>query len=428
MILSGELRRVQIMPLPGSDEAIVEAGGGCYLGRNPMDPDSTLDNSLNAQLDAQGYALPVLGGMSHQSVAGFLLSGSAGGSLRHGFADVVEEITLVDGLGRTHVLRRGEESFNAAAVSLGLFGVVIKVKLRVGKHYHVSGSERVVALEDSCLVPDSSGGSRRYEQLEAALGQDYFHLNWFPQKYVQRVMQWQGQRDMVGPPVQEYKHALSEPLLNHLAAAALFAANTALAVDPESDSVHRLVGNLLSRFVEIGDKPFKDIWHKTLPVDDQAMIDTLIKTDFTEIWIPVGQLDQAMDALHALYADSQEAAGNFACEIYGATASPYWLSPSHAGPVVRIDPYWWNHNPFGSPEKYFTLFWEQLLPIESARLHWGKFLPKPGQRLGSITFNREWIEAAYPRFLDWLALREEFDPKQTFVTRYWRDLLGIPRP
>jgi len=191
--------------------------------------------------------------------------------------------------------------------------------------------------------------------------------------------------------------------------------------------VQRVVGNLLSRFVEIEEKPFKDIWYKTLPVDDQAMIDTLIKTDFTEIWIPMEHLDEAIDVLHNLYEDSQEAAGNFACEIYGAAESPYWLSPAHEGPVVRIDPYWWAHNPFGSPEKYFTHFWERLLQVQGARLHWGKYLPKPGQRLGGITFDQDWIKDSYPRFRDWLTLRDAFDPKQTLVTRYWRDVLVIPR-
>src|SRR6185503_18175277 len=87
MILSNQLRRVEVTPIPGGAEANVEVGGGCYLGHNPMDPESSLANSLNAQLDASGFALPVLGGMSHQSTAGFLLTGSAGGSLRFGFAD-----------------------------------------------------------------------------------------------------------------------------------------------------------------------------------------------------------------------------------------------------------------------------------------------------------------------------------------------------
>ena len=64
-----------------------------------MDKASTLENSLNYQLDEKGYALPVLGGMSHQSIAGFLLTGSASGSYTHGFADAVEQIDLVNGQG-----------------------------------------------------------------------------------------------------------------------------------------------------------------------------------------------------------------------------------------------------------------------------------------------------------------------------------------
>ena len=124
--------------------------------------------------------------------------------------------------------------------------------------------------------------------------------------------------------------------------------------------MHRLVGELLRRFVSIEEKPFKDLWYKTLLVDDQADIDNLLKTHFTEIWLPLEQLDRALDILHELY-DDQKVAGNFACEIYGAAASPYW----------------WAHNTFGTPSRYFTAFWNWLLGLEGARLRHTTVLGSP---------------------------------------------------
>src|SRR5258706_656356 len=79
----------------------VTVQAGCHLGRDPRDPTrtSTWENSLLAQLESRGWALPDLGGGSHQTVSGFLMTGSCGGTVIHAIEDAVVGWRIVDGTG-----------------------------------------------------------------------------------------------------------------------------------------------------------------------------------------------------------------------------------------------------------------------------------------------------------------------------------------
>ena len=121
-----------------------------------------------------------------------------------------------------------------------------------------------------------------------------------------------------------------------------------------------------------------------------------------------------------------KAAGNFATEIYGAKKSDFWLSMSYGEDMVRIDPYWFHWNS-GDKREFFTNFWNALLPLdEHVRLHWGKWLPEPGQICGGKAFNLAYLKTAFPKMEEWLKLREIYDPKNVFLTDYWRKILEIP--
>ncbi len=76
--LCDELRHVHCMREAvedGKKVAYFKIGAGCYLGHNVSDSSSTLENSACYQINALGYAFPILGGMSHQSVGGFMMNG-----------------------------------------------------------------------------------------------------------------------------------------------------------------------------------------------------------------------------------------------------------------------------------------------------------------------------------------------------------------
>lgn len=424
LLLDGELRRVEFLETGeegGVPFARVRVGAGCYLGINPTDRSQREEDTLTRQLEARGYALPIVGGITHQSVAGFLQTGSAGGSLMHGMSDVLESLELVDGHGEVRVLRQGTDGFDAGAVSMGLFGVITHATFKVGPTYFVEGSEENREREDSLLARKPGGGSAFTDALRE---REYMRVNWFPQRYVGRVMQWSGKRVPHGGPRTPYHNLLRDKLQSVLAAAALKLGSGALHIDPRGELAHRFVGTLLRTFLPL-DKPapFRDTWYLSLPTDDGVDSDHLFQILFTEVWLPMERADAVVALLDELFHD-QAAAGNFAVELYGARRSPFWLSAAYAADVIRVDPYWWAYN-FGSAEAYFTLYWKRLLDVPGARFHWGKYLPTPGLKYGSTRFELGYLRGVYPRLDDWLKLRREFDPRGVFLTEYWRQMFEL---
>jgi hypothetical protein len=184
-----------------------------------------------------------------------------------------------------------------------------------------------------------------------------------------------------------------------------------------------IIDGVLGLFVTDGILQFWDTWMCGLPMDNQ-MDDQLWPTWFTELWVPVEKTQEVMDALRTFYAGGDDPTtafahtGAFSCELYAAKASKFWMSPAYEKDMFRVDVFWFVKNA-GSPEtRFYPPFWDLLKPFVF-RAHWGKILPPA---------TPDWVaysRAAYPRIDDFLALRRELDPRQIFVTDYWRTHLGI---
>ena len=425
LLLTEELRKVEILKVEeerGKKWLYCRIGGGCYLGKNPLDPASDIQSSACYQVAVQGFGFPELGGIIHQSVGGFISTGSAGGSLQHSFDDVIQEIEFVNGNGCLQTAKPGTDLWCAVGVSMGLFGVITHVSFRLPEMKFVEGLESNHAFADSMLGPNVQGRSKLKESLEK---HEYMRVNWFPQKEVMRVQEWVGKQSFTVGDVVPYNSILSNIFAAGMAAIALAICNFLLQKPNPTDIDYVIIGVILRPFVPLRKKPvsFRDIWFETLPMDNEAHTDSIIRVHFTEIWIPLNQCQTIMDRLQELF-KNQKAANNFATEIYGAKKSPFWLSMSYNQDMVRVDPYWWAFNK-GDPRVFFSYFWDVLLDIPGARLHWGKYLPLPDQRCGNTTFNSEYLKSVYPKMNEWLKLRQEMDPDQVFVTEYWRGVLDI---
>ena len=87
---------------------------------------------LNAALAARGYALPIVGSIAAQSLAGATATGTHGSSLVHGnLASLVRAMKLVDGRGELTTLAEPDPRLLGARVSLGALGVVTELTVRV---------------------------------------------------------------------------------------------------------------------------------------------------------------------------------------------------------------------------------------------------------------------------------------------------------
>jgi FAD binding domain len=165
-LMLDEYRRVlRFFPNPkNSSEMLVEVQAGCNLGYAPrlaracpisptafgddatpnVSREASWEQSLCFAMQQRGYALPDLGGISHQTVGGFLSTGSAGGTCKWSFSDSVHAIRIVDGNGQAKTLSDdgpNREAFAAAGVGLGLCGILSTVTLKCEPTYNIVGRQ-----------------------------------------------------------------------------------------------------------------------------------------------------------------------------------------------------------------------------------------------------------------------------------------------
>lgn len=417
---------MKIIALTDEEPGTFRVGGGCHLGIDVHDPISTAANSVTHVLNNAGWALPILGGMSHQTVAGYMSTSTAGGSMKFGWSDSLLEFDMMDANGILHTFRKGTDDFRAAGVSMGLMGIITSCKIIAVERFNVVGIEQTVKYENSVLA----NGKTWKNAFET---NTYQHNVWYPNKESMSVLQFSAKKvPYTDPPPAEYKHPLRTEFMN----VACWAAIT-LASKFDRESWYNVIGFIINLLNPVDTKPrsFNDFWWRALPNDDEAQIDSLIRIQFTEIWIDANYAEEVLTALRQLF-KNPAACGNFGCEMYQAKKSPFWMSMSYGRDVIRIDPYWWEYNSVGTLQDYFTFFWDTLIPLtDKLRLHWGKHWPEPGKKFSGqdcktgevfeVTIGKDFVKQRYEKFDEWNAMRTRMDPDGVFLTKYWVDLLGI---
>jgi hypothetical protein len=463
----------------GSDEKVriditapeVRVKAGCHLGMDPYDLAgvSNLVNSLLYQLDQKGLAVPDLGGIIHQAVGGFLSTGSSGGSLMASFGDQLIGLRLISGTGEILDLRKDRATdadlFFAAGVSMGLFGIITEATFTLVPRFNIIGEQTTTTVADCPIDLFGDGGSGKLS-LEQYLNEtQYARLMWWPQQKVERMEVWKA-RDMkesdynqqTGSP----EHFKPKPYMEFPAFG-----NSDIPTESGSEALAEAIGGLfyslagnwhlllrklnpswpvklflnliawvypghvlpavIKSFVPLdteldpishqpsGPQRFWDVWWHGLPMDND-IDDRLMPTDFTEIWIPLSKTSEVMSKLRDFYAENgYGATGSYSCELYAAKQSDFWMSPSYGQNMFRVDVFWFGYNEGDPAINYYPQFWDLLTKNFECRFHWGKHMP----------VNPDYLARQYPKWKEFMALRERMDPKQIFVTQYWRDRLGI---
>src|SRR3954454_2719419 len=131
--------------------------------------------TLNRELDSRGLALPNLGDIDAQTIAGAIQTGTHGTGAGFGsLASFVSGLTLVLADGAVVACQRGEPLFDAAVVGVGAFGVLAAVTLECVPAFVLRASERPAGLLDVLGDLDPMIASH-----------DHFEFYWFP--YTTRV-------------------------------------------------------------------------------------------------------------------------------------------------------------------------------------------------------------------------------------------------
>jgi len=222
------------------DPATVWAQAGCHLGVDPFDPTciSTLENSLCYQLNNLGtdlapapyntspyvpLALPDLGGITHQTVGGFLSTSSSGGSTTYSFEDSLLSIDFITWDGQKACLKTftrphrakhdpDDPFYGAGVATMGLFGIIVSATFSCSPQFYITGSE-TIGYADTCALIDLFGAKNGLPTLQAFLERtEYTRLMWWPQQNplgtdLARMVVWQAKRAATLQEAQAYATA-----------------------------------------------------------------------------------------------------------------------------------------------------------------------------------------------------------------------------
>ena len=378
-------------PVPGKDH-VIEVDGGMRLGHTPGEPEP---NGLLQRLYCEhGWMLRSTGGIAHQTVAGFIATASAGGSLQTSVSDLVCGVTFIDGKGGEVKIDEGHADFHGVVPHLGLLGIVTKVRLRCCPAFTVKGKQVTSTPKEMKL--DLSGEGVGTPLADFLRDREYARLDWWPQRGSERVRIWEGKSD--GPPPTKFKpkrfqmfkpgeqpaagvvltvlgnlddHERMRRELKKLLEGAgpgvvdeLPGALRDIGT-PGSDDVASLVehvdGGSTLETVELRDLlarspwwlpdlfrgllgifaprggcvDFHDCAWRLLPMDDEVD-DFYLPIEFTEIWVPLSQAAYAMKPLHQYFtepkkkSDAFDRTGTFSIELYATKKSAFWLDPAYS--------------------------------------------------------------------------------------------------
>lgn len=408
----------------------VTVQAGIHLGEDPQDARATWARSLTHQLEQRGWALLVLGGITHQTVGGFLSTGSAGGSLRHDLGAALVEIRVVAGDGQVHTLApdpsnsrdEDENPFYAAGVSMGLLGILSTVTFQCVPSYAVEG-ELVTLPVGSRRSPCDlfADGERGLKQWLGA--SDYARIVMWPQEGVERCQYWRGNRTSPVPATRVRPPAGVSKLAQRYVAAVYDELDRAPA--PYTPKLRGELTELMNLMLADDVQPFHDAWLRAIPIDN-AISDVLLPTEFTDLFIDAGKTAELMTRLAAYWAQDKglDRVGPWGTEIYATKASPFWMSPTHRRDAIRLDLMWFKTGQTKPEDSFYPQYWRLLEDLD-LRFHWGKHLSPARSATGAAYRRRTQDPEVWDRFM---AVRARMDPQQRFVTSYWREHLGIPLP
>ena len=343
-----------------ADRATVRVDGGIRYGE------------LVGPLHDAGLAVPNLASLPHISVAGAVTTATHGSGVRNrNLAASVAAIELIRGDGELVTLRRGDEDFAGAVVGLGALGVVTALTLDV-----------VPTFEIRQYVYDDLPRASLEQHLPEILGAGYS---------VSLFTNWAGA---------DINHAWlkrTEPMPEGL----FFGAR------PADGPRHPVPGVAADNATEQFGVPGPA--HARLPHFRLEFSPSTGAELQSEWMVPLDRALEAIDAVARVRA--QVAAVVQVNELRTVAADDLWLSMNYQRDSLGLHFTWIADTAAVLP--VVAALEEQLAPLE-ARPHWGKV----------FTLDAPTVRSRYPRFADFQALVQRYDPKGVFRNAWLDDILG----
>ena len=341
---------------------------------------------LVRELDLRGLALPNLGDIDAQSLAGALATGTHGtGAGLPNLSAQVEalELVLADGSVRELTAADGD-LLRAARVGLGALGVVTAVTLRCVPAFRLHGVDRPEPLED---VLDS---------LDERAAADHFEFFTFPHSPL-ALTRTNTRTDAPPAGPGAARAWVGDVLLdNHAFAAFNRVARRRPAWVP---AINRLMGRAASRRERVG---------RSFDIFASPRLVRFVEMEYA---LP---RDRGADAVRAVREILERHPISFPVEFRLSAGDDALLSPAHGRDSAFVAVHAFEGMPWEAPFREV----EALLAGWDGRPHWGK-----RSFLGAAE-----LAPRYPRWDAFAAARAELDPDGRFASAWTDAVLGPVMP
>ena len=345
-------------------------------------------HELNETLWHLGLSMTNLGDIDVQTVSGAIATGTHGTGARFGgIATQVRGLQIVTADGTLLECSADEnaELLAAARVGLGALGVIATVTLQCEPAFALAASESPATLDEVLDLLD-----------ENVNGNDHFEFFWFP--HTRRVLTKRNNRVLPGTrlePIGRLRHKIDDEFLS----------NTVF------DAINKVTSRRPSLIPHANAFAARALSARDY-IDRSYRVfasPRTVKFREMEYAVPRAAVPQVLAEIEAYLARSGEQTG-FPVEVRFAAADDIPLSTAYGRESGYIAVHEYIRRDY---ERYFHAV-EAIARDVSGRPHWGKLHWRDAESL----------RAAYPRFDDFVALRDKLDPDRVFGNEYLAKVLG----
>jgi FAD-linked oxidoreductase len=342
-------------------------------------------SELNTLLDAEGLAMANLGDIAYQTVAGAISTSTHGtGKALTGLAGQVVAMTLVNGHGEILECSDTTNSdiLDVGRVSVGALGIITEYTLQVVPSFRLRALEQPMKLDEVL---------ENIHELAAA--HDHFEFFWIP--HTRWALTKRNNRtDDALAPLPRVKGWIDKTFMENYAFGALCRVGRARP---------SLIPRLATALPSSGSREYVDQSFKIFASP------RIVRFYEMEHALPVDAVAPALRDIRSMI-ERKGYLLNFPIEVRFTKGDDVPLSTAHG----RDSAYIAVHVYKGMESEPFFRDVEDILRGYNARPHWGKMHYRDADELSTL----------YPRWDEFIRLRNRLDPQRTFANAYTDKVFG----
>lgn len=342
-------------------------------------------SDLNTLLHSEGLALANLGDIAYQTVAGAISTSTHGtGKALTGLAGQVVAMKLINGQGEIIECSKSAnpQIFDVARVSVGALGIITEYTLQAVPSFRLRALEQPMRLDD---VMENAH--------DLASAHDHFEFFWIPHTKWALTKRNNRTEDELQP-LPRVKGWIEKTFMENYAFGAVCRVGRARP---------SLIPRLATALPSSGSREYVDQSYKIFASP------RIVRFYEMEHALPVEALVPALKEIRAMV-DRKGYLLNFPVEVRFTKGDDVPLSTAYG----RDSAYIAVHVYKGMECEPFFRDVEDILRAYDARPHWGKMHYRDAEELSKL----------YPRWDEFIALRDQLDPQRTFSNAYSDTVFG----